>query len=114
MVEHPAARALTGYLLVRGGLHQVAYARALECLTGWPHPETGEELTVAEIPHPDGAPAHDLPPQPDVSRPATRPRRSSRSPRSSAGRAGLPDEPTGEVPEESQELVAGLLEKAKA
>jgi Mn-containing catalase len=34
MVEHPAARALTGYLLVRGGVHQVAYARALEWLTG--------------------------------------------------------------------------------
>ena len=33
-VEHPAARALTGYLLVRGGVHQVAYARALEKLTG--------------------------------------------------------------------------------
>lgn len=34
MVEHPAARALTGYLLVRGGVHQIAYARALEHLTG--------------------------------------------------------------------------------
>ena len=34
MVEHPAARALTGYLLVRGGVHQVAYARAVENLTG--------------------------------------------------------------------------------
>jgi Mn-containing catalase len=34
MVEHPAARALTGYLLVRGGVHQVAYARAIEYLTG--------------------------------------------------------------------------------
>jgi Mn-containing catalase len=34
MVDHPAARALTGYLLVRGGVHQVAYARALELLTG--------------------------------------------------------------------------------
>jgi Mn-containing catalase len=33
-VEHPAARALTGFLLVRGGVHQVAYARALERLTG--------------------------------------------------------------------------------
>jgi manganese catalase len=33
-VDHPAARALTGYLLVRGGVHQVAYARALELLTG--------------------------------------------------------------------------------
>jgi Mn-containing catalase len=34
MVDHPAARALTGYLLVRGGVHQVAYARAVERLTG--------------------------------------------------------------------------------
>jgi Mn-containing catalase len=33
-VDHPAARALTGYLLVRGGVHQVAYARAVERLTG--------------------------------------------------------------------------------
>ena len=33
-VDHPVARALTGYLLVRGGVHQVAYARALERLTG--------------------------------------------------------------------------------
>ena len=110
-VDHPAARALTGYLLVRGGVHQVAYARALENLTGakmeklfptpriptdkipecqphikrgehlklyrWspddfkelsavfngPHPETGEELEVAEEIHPEGAPAYDLPPQ---------------------------------------------------
>ena len=28
MCDHPAARALTGYLLVRGGVHQLAYARA--------------------------------------------------------------------------------------
>ncbi len=34
MTDHPAARALTGYLLVRGGVHQVAYARAVELLTG--------------------------------------------------------------------------------
>jgi manganese catalase len=34
MCEHPAARALTGYLLVRGGVHQIAYARAVELLTG--------------------------------------------------------------------------------
>ena len=114
MVDHPAARALTGYLLVRGGVHQVAYARAVEHLTGadlkkmFPtpriptdkipecqphiergehlklyrfsqedfqestavftgsHPETGEDLEVAEVPHPVGAPAHDLPPQPAV------------------------------------------------
>ena len=114
MVDHPAARALTGYLLVRGGVHQVAYARALENLTGanmmklfpspriptdkipecqphikrgehlklyrfsptdfqetpavfnGPHPETGEELFVAEEAHPEGAPAFDLPSQPAV------------------------------------------------
>ena len=34
LIDHPAARALTGYLLVRGGVHQVAYARAVELLTG--------------------------------------------------------------------------------
>ncbi|HZQ66008.1 MAG TPA: manganese catalase family protein [Gaiellaceae bacterium] len=34
MVDHPAARALTGFLLVRGGVHQIAWARALEHLTG--------------------------------------------------------------------------------
>jgi len=113
MVEHPAARALTGYLLVRGGVHQIAYARALENLTGanlmklfpsprvrtdqipecrphiergdhrrlyrfspedyteivavfnGPHPETGEDLIVADGP-PEGAEPNDLPPQPAV------------------------------------------------
>ena len=34
MVDNPVARALTGYLLVRGGVRQVAYARAIENLTG--------------------------------------------------------------------------------
>ncbi len=34
MVDDPAARAAVGYLLVRGGVHVVAYARALEKLTG--------------------------------------------------------------------------------
>jgi Mn-containing catalase len=34
MTAHPAARALTGYLLCRGGVHQIAYARAIEKLTG--------------------------------------------------------------------------------
>jgi Mn-containing catalase len=33
-VDDPAARAAVGYLLVRGGVHVVAYARALEVLTG--------------------------------------------------------------------------------
>ena len=121
MVDHPAARALTGYLLVRGGVHQVAYARALENLTGaqlmklfpspriptdkipeckphikrgehlklyrfsvddfqeiaavfnGPHPETGEDLEVAEEPQPQGAPAYDLPPQTAVFAPGPEP-----------------------------------------
>jgi len=34
MTDHPIARAMLGYLLVRGGVHQVAYAKALEELTG--------------------------------------------------------------------------------
>jgi Mn-containing catalase len=34
MVDDPTARAMIGYLLVRGGVHVVAYARALEKLTG--------------------------------------------------------------------------------
>jgi Mn-containing catalase len=34
MVDDPTARTMIGYLLVRGGVHIVAYARALEKLTG--------------------------------------------------------------------------------
>lgn len=34
MVDDPTGRAMVGYLLVRGGVHVVAYARALEKLTG--------------------------------------------------------------------------------
>jgi Mn-containing catalase len=34
MTDEPTARAMVGYLLVRGGVHIVAYARALEKLTG--------------------------------------------------------------------------------
>lgn len=34
MVTDPTAREMVGYLLVRGGLHIVAYARALEKITG--------------------------------------------------------------------------------
>ncbi len=145
MVEHPAARALTGYLLVRGGVHQVAYARAVENLTGvdlmklfpspriptdkipecqphikrgehlklyrfspsdfleigavfnGPHPETGEELTVAEEAHPEGAPAFDLPPQPAVFAPGPFPEEVAEIAQRLRKAAGLPDEPTGVV-----------------
>jgi len=34
MTDHPTARAMIGYLLVRGGVHILAYAKALELLTG--------------------------------------------------------------------------------
>jgi Mn-containing catalase len=144
-VDHPAARALTGYLLVRGGVHQVAYARALENLTGakmenlfptprvptdkipeckphikrgehlklyrWspddfkelaavfngPHPETGEELEVAEELHPEGALAYDLPPQPAVFAPGPEAGEIEEIAQKLRVAAGLPKEPTGET-----------------
>ncbi len=34
MTNHPTAREMIGYLLVRGGTHVLAYARALEMATG--------------------------------------------------------------------------------
>jgi Mn-containing catalase len=153
MVEHPAARALTGYLLVRGGVHQVAYARALERLTGanlmklfpspriatekipeckphiargdhlrlyrfspgdyqelaavfnGPHPETGEELEVFDEP-PEGAPAHDLPPQPAVFAPDYAPEEIAQIAAKLRSEAGLPKEPTG--------LVADLQAQTRA
>jgi Mn-containing catalase len=144
-VDHPAARALTGYLLVRGGVHQVAYARALENLTGskmeklfpspriptdkipeckphikrgehlklyrWspddfkelsavfngPHPETGEELEVAEELHPEGALANDLPPQEAVFAPGPDVGEIEEIAQKLRQAAGLPKDPTGEV-----------------
>ncbi len=159
MVEHPAARALTGYLLVRGGVHQVAYARALERLTGadlmklfpspriptdkipecqphiergehlklyrfseeafpevgavfnGPHPETGEELVVADEPHPEGAPATDLPPQPAVFAPGYAPEEIVEIAQRLRKDAGLPDTPSGEVSRHSEDPF-GMLTKA--
>ena len=153
MVEHPAARALTGYLLVRGGVHQVAYARALERLTGaelmklfpspriptdkipecqphikrgehlklyrfspgdfqeiaavfnGPHPETGEELAIAEETHPEGAPPFDLPAQPAVFAPAPEPEEIAQIARKLRQQAGLPKQPTGVVANDGQGVV---------
>src|SRR5690242_12525153 len=161
MVEHPAARALTGYLLVRGGVHQVAYARALERLTGadlmklfpspriptdkipecqphikrgehlklyrfsqdafrevsavfnGPHPETGEELTIADEPHPEGAPAHDLPQQPDVFAPSYAPEEIVEIAKKLRKQAGLPNAPAGEVSDESTGRLKGPATKTK-
>jgi Mn-containing catalase len=59
MVDHPVARALTGYLLVRGGVHQIAYARAVEKLTGadlskmFPTPRIATEKIPECKPHID-------------------------------------------------------------
>jgi Mn-containing catalase len=158
MVDHPAARALTGYLLVRGGVHQVAYARALENLTGaqlmklfpspriptekipecqphikrgehlklyrfsvddfreiaavfnGPHPETGEDLQVADEPQPEGAPAYDLPPQTAVFAPGPEPEEIAQIAAKLRQAAGLPKEPTGIVANNGSN---GVMKKVK-
>jgi Mn-containing catalase len=46
MTDDPTARAMIGYLLVRGGVHVVAYARALEKLTG---ADVGRLLPIPDI-----------------------------------------------------------------
>jgi Mn-containing catalase len=158
MVDHPAARALTGYLLVRGGVHQVAYARALENLTGadltklfpspriptekipecqphiergehlklyrfspsdfqeiaavfnGPHPETGEELRVAEEIQPEGVPPFDLPSQPAVFAPGPEPEEIAEIAARLRQAAGLPKEPTGVV---ANDAGNGVMKKVK-
>ncbi len=157
-VDHPAARALTGYLLVRGGVHQVAYARAVERLTGadltklfpspriptdkipecqphiaqdlhrtlyrfsttdylelaavfnGPHPETGEELTVAQGP-PEGAPPHDLPPEPAVFAPDRNPEEVAEIARRLREAAGLSSEPSGNVASSPNGIVEKVVDK---
>ena len=156
MCDHPAARALTGYLLVRGGVHQVAYARAVENLTGadlmklFPspriptekipesqphiekgehpklyrfspsdynelaavfngvHPETGEELVVVDD-APEGFPPFDLPAQEGVFAPDYAPEEIAEIARKLRVAAGLPDEPTGIVANDSK----GVMDKVK-
>ena len=46
MVDDPVAREMVGYLLVRGGVHIVAYAKALEALTGV---NVGKLLPIPDI-----------------------------------------------------------------
>ncbi len=156
MCDHPAARALTGYLLVRGGVHQVAYARAVENLTGadlmklFPspriptdkipesqphiergehtklyrfspsdyqelaavfngvHPETGEELVVVDD-APEGFAPYDLPAQEGVFAPDYAPEEIAEIARKLRVAAGLPDEPTGIVANDSK----GVMDKVK-
>jgi len=159
MVAHPAARALTGYLLVRGGVHQVAYARALERLTGadlmklfpspriptekipecqphiqrgehlklyrfsvtdykeiaavfnGPHPETGEELRIAEESQPEGAPPFDLPSQEAVFAPGPNPEEISEIAARLRQAAGLPQQPSGVVANQGDST--GVIDKVK-
>jgi Mn-containing catalase len=147
---------------VRGGVHQLAYARALERLTGadlmklfpspriptdkipecqphiergehlrlyrfsqedfqevvavfnGPHPETGEELTIADVPHPVGAPGHDLPAQPAVFAPDYAREEITEIAQRLREKAGLPKELTGLVSDESAELMDTLTAKAKS
>jgi Mn-containing catalase len=46
MVDDPVAREMVGYLLVRGGVHIVAYAKAIEALSGV---DVGKLLPIPEI-----------------------------------------------------------------
>jgi Mn-containing catalase len=156
MCDHPAARALTGYLLVRGGVHQVAYARAIENLTGadmtklFPspriptdkipecqphiaaglhtklyrfspsdflelaavfnglHPETGDPLEVVDN-APDGVPPFDLPAQEGVFAPDYAPEEIAEIARKLRVNAGLSDEPTGVVANDTK----GIVDKVK-
>ncbi|RYG66209.1 manganese catalase family protein [bacterium] len=47
MTDNPTARAMLGYLFVRGGVHAMAYAKALETLTGV---EMSKMLPLPNIP----------------------------------------------------------------
>ena len=73
------------------------------------HPETGDELVVADVPHPIGAPAHDLPPQPAVFAPDYAFEEIAEIAQKLRKQAGLPDKPTGLVSEESDDLVENLV-----
>ena len=72
------------------------------------HPETGDELVVANVPHPEGVPAHDLPPQPAVFAPGYSLQEIAEIAQKLRRQAGLPDKPTGVVSEESQGARRGL------
>jgi hypothetical protein len=73
-----------------------------------PHPETGEELEVVDSP-PEGFPAFDLPAQEGVFAPDYAPEEIAEIARSLRIAAGLPDEPTGVVANESK----GVVDKVK-
>ena len=135
MVDHPAARALTGYLLVRGGVHQVAYARALENLTGadltklfpspriptekipecQPHIKRGEHLKLYRFSPDDFQEIAAVfnGPHPETGEDLGSPRRSSRrAPRPSTSRSQPAVFAPGPEPEEIAEIAAKLRKAA--
>jgi Mn-containing catalase len=71
--------------------------KELAAVFNGPHPETGEELEVAEELHPEGAPAYDLPAQPAVFSPGPEPEEIEEIAAKLRKAAGLPKEPTGVV-----------------
>ena len=71
--------------------------KELSAVFNGPHPETGEELEVAEELHPEGALAYDLPPQPAVFAPGPDAGEIEEIAQKLRVAAGLPKEPTGEV-----------------
>jgi Mn-containing catalase len=77
------------------------------------HPETGDELRVSDEVHPEGAPAHDLPPQPAVFAPDYAPEEITEIAQKLRKQAGLPDESTGVVSHESQGLLETLVGKTR-
>jgi Mn-containing catalase len=87
---------------IKTGLHRTLYRfspsdyQEISAVFNGPHPETGEELIVAQGP-PEGAPPHDLPPQADVFAPDYAPEDIAEIAQRLRKAAGLPDEPTGEV-----------------
>jgi Mn-containing catalase len=74
-----------------------------------PHPETGEDLQIADEVQPEGAPPFDLPPQPAVFAPGPEPEEIAQIAARLRGAAGLPKEPTGVVANNGK----GVLGKVK-
>jgi Mn-containing catalase len=75
-----------------------------------PHPETGEDLQVADEPQPEGAPAYDLPPQTAVFAPGPEPEEIAEIAAKLRQAAGLPKEPTGIVANNGSN---GVMKKVK-
>ena len=73
-----------------------------------PHPETGDELEVVDH-APEGVPPFDLPSQEGVFAPDYAPEEIAEIARKLRQQAGLPDEPTGVVANDTK----GVMDKVK-